>query len=355
MTPRSTFSALEFLLDDPLHTTRVTPDLLPDPAPGSVLLRIERFVLTSNNVTYARIGEQLGYWAPFPAREPGWGRVPAWGAARVVDGDPALAAPGELFAGFLPMATHVLVQAEPRPAGLRAIAPERADMYPFYRDLDRIDDTVDDAALAVMSGVAPTAAHLTDELQKHSPEQVVFSSATSRTALTTAIVLREAGTRVIGLTAAVRTDVAARAGAFDDVLSYDDIARLPAIAGTAYVDIAGRAEVTAEVHQVLGSALVRNLRVGATHTPSPDPEPAALPGPPVERFNVGLRRVEVASRIGEQEMLTRERAAHKSLAAWAVEHLAVERTIGLEQARSVWQRVQRGVTDPLTALMIIPV
>ncbi|MDA3644499.1 DUF2855 family protein [Saccharopolyspora indica] len=345
--------ALEFLLSDPLHTQRVVPDPLPRPASGSVLLRVERFVLTSNNLTYARFGRQLGYWAPFPARAPEWGRVPAWGAARIVDGDPALAAPGELFTGFLPMATHVLVRAEPRPDGLRATAPERADMHPLYRDLTRIDDSVGDAELAVTAGVAPTAAHLADDLGERSPAQVVFSSATSRTALTTAVVLREAGTRIIGLTAAERTGIAARTGVFDVVLPYDDIADLPAVADTVYVDIAGNPAVTAAVHRTLGSALVRSVGVGVTHTATPS-GPATPPGPPVERFNVGARRIEVAARIGEPEMEARERAARGSLAAWAAEHLGVERTTGLDQARSVWQRIERGDADPLTAAIIVP-
>lgn len=354
MSSPSTFQALEFLLDDPLHTLRVVPDPLPRPASGSVLLRIERFVLTSNNLTYARNGRELGYWDPFPARDPEWGRVPAWGAARVVEGDPGLAVPGELFTGFLPMATHVLVQAEPRQNGMRATAPERADMYPLYRDLTRIDDTVGDAELAVMAGVAPTAAHLADDLNERSPAQVVFSSATSRTALTTAVVLREAGTRTIGLTAATRTETAARSDAFDAVLSYDDIADLPAVADTVYVDIAGHPNVTAAVHRTLGSDLVRSVRVGTTHITDALPGSAVPSGPPVERFNVGLRRIEVAARIGEHEMAAREQAAHRSLATWAAEHLGVERATGLEQARSVWQRIERGNTDPLTALIIIP-
>jgi hypothetical protein len=63
VTPRSTFSALEFLLDD--HCTPPESHRTCCPIRG----------------TSARVG-----------------------AARVVDGDPALAAPGELFAGFLPMA-----------------------------------------------------------------------------------------------------------------------------------------------------------------------------------------------------------------------------------------------------------
>lgn len=348
------FQALEFLRDDPLHTMRIVPDPLPEPAQGSVLLKIERFVLSSNNITYARTGDLLEYWSHFPAQEHGWGRVPAWGTARVISGDSDLAAPGELFYGYLPMATHVLVEAEPLPTGLRATSPERSEMYPLYRDMIRMNDPVDDVVLATTGAVAMTAAHLSDEIQASAPAQVVFSSASSRTALTTAVVLREAGLRVVGLTAADRAGAAGRAEAFDEVLSYDEVGDLAGIPGTVYVDVAGRAEITTAVAQTLGSALVRNLRVGATHPSSDASAQVSPPGPPVEQFNVGLRRIDVVARIGEEKMTALEQAAEKSIAAWAAKHLAVETVTGLEQARHVWHRVRRGEVDPSTIAVIVP-
>ena len=55
-----------------------------EPAPGrdGVVLRIDTFALTSNNVTYAVAPEQLGYWNFFPSDRPGWGRVPVWALQR---------------------------------------------------------------------------------------------------------------------------------------------------------------------------------------------------------------------------------------------------------------------------------
>ena len=47
---------------------RVTTGPVPMPqAPGQVCFRIDRFALTSNNITYALIGDMLGYWTFFPA------------------------------------------------------------------------------------------------------------------------------------------------------------------------------------------------------------------------------------------------------------------------------------------------
>ena len=52
-------------------------------AAGEVLLRVDRFGFSANNITYALLGELAQYWKFFPAPE-GFGRVPVWGYADVV-------------------------------------------------------------------------------------------------------------------------------------------------------------------------------------------------------------------------------------------------------------------------------
>ena len=64
-------------------TTRVCEEELSELGPDEVLLAVDRFALTANNITYAVAGEMLGYWNFFPA-ENGWGRIPAMGYADVV-------------------------------------------------------------------------------------------------------------------------------------------------------------------------------------------------------------------------------------------------------------------------------
>ena len=47
-------------------------------------LKTERFALTANNITYAAFGEAMKYWQFFPADE-GFGCIPVWGFATVVE------------------------------------------------------------------------------------------------------------------------------------------------------------------------------------------------------------------------------------------------------------------------------
>src|SRR5689334_9398900 len=63
-----------------VHTLPNTPQL----NDGEVLLRIERFSLTANNVSYAMAGtsKMLQYYNHFPASDPkAWGIIPVWGLA----------------------------------------------------------------------------------------------------------------------------------------------------------------------------------------------------------------------------------------------------------------------------------
>src|SRR4051794_21618346 len=41
---------------------------------GQVLVAVDHFSLSANNVTYGALGDQLGYWRFYPAAEP-WGRI----------------------------------------------------------------------------------------------------------------------------------------------------------------------------------------------------------------------------------------------------------------------------------------
>ena len=70
------------VLRDDLNQIRTveTPPLVPQT--GELVLRIEKFALTSNNITYGVAGDIIGYWQFFPA-EGDWDRIPVWGIGEV--------------------------------------------------------------------------------------------------------------------------------------------------------------------------------------------------------------------------------------------------------------------------------
>ena len=85
-------------------------------APGEVRLTLERFALTSNNISYALGGDFLDYWGFFPA-ETGWGRLPAMGYGIVNESaNPDVAVGGRYF-GFFPVGSEHIVQAQSSSSG----------------------------------------------------------------------------------------------------------------------------------------------------------------------------------------------------------------------------------------------
>ena len=97
--------SLDFLVDrDDLRHTQWRETDLPALAAGQVLMKIDRFALTANNITYAAFGVAMRYWDFFPAPE-GFGRVPVWGYADVVENLAPGLAVGERVYGYWPMSS----------------------------------------------------------------------------------------------------------------------------------------------------------------------------------------------------------------------------------------------------------
>ena len=60
-----------------LTKCRFTERERPELREGEILAEVERFAFTANNISYAVVGEKLGYWNFFPT-EKGWGIIPVF-------------------------------------------------------------------------------------------------------------------------------------------------------------------------------------------------------------------------------------------------------------------------------------
>lgn len=333
----------------PLRETRVVTEVLMEPGDGELVLAVERFSLSANNLTYATLGNSFGlnYWHPFPT-EDGWGRVPAWGVARVLAGDPALARLGERFVGFVPMASHMAFRGTRTNTGLRDTSTEREGMLPIYRDMRGVstDPTWREGLLRVnlvLRPVYPPAALLDDALYEAEPAAVVLTSATSKTALMIARLLTVRGVRTTGLTSGRHLDDAVSTGAYDHVLTYDAVGRL-ASEPTVLIDVAGNPALTRAVHTHLASNLTRSIFVGGTHLGAADTDDGALglPGPKPEQFNTGDREVELAEERGDGEVLHLEDAARDALLPWAASWMGIRTIAGPQAIQGEWLRLTQG-------------
>src|ERR1700685_564819 len=131
---------MDFLLaKEDLHRWRFDEHPAPEPGDGQALLRVDAFGLTSNNITYATFGEAMSYWAFFPAEE-GWGRMPVWGFAEVLDSAVAELEPGTRVYGYLPPSSELLVTPSRVSAhGFTDAAAHRAQLPAAYNRYARVE------------------------------------------------------------------------------------------------------------------------------------------------------------------------------------------------------------------------
>jgi Protein of unknown function (DUF2855) len=257
---------------------------LPDEA---LLVKIDRFAFTANNITYAVLGDQLKYWQLFPAPE-GFGNIPVWGFGEVIASSHPGIEIGERLFGYFPMSTHLVIEAaDVSKRGLRDAAAHRQGVAPVYNAYARVSG---DPAFAGKQGdyqalLRPlfTLSFLVDDFlgenEFYGAGRVMLSSASSKTAYGLAHLLHARGIRVIGLTSAGNTDFVKSLGCYDDVVTYDRVTSLPAGQPVAYVDMAGNSGLREQLHRHFGEQMKYSGIVGLTHRKSSPDEPVqVLPG-----------------------------------------------------------------------------
>jgi len=314
---------------------------------GEAQLAIERFALSANNITYAAIGEQLGYWKLFPAPQ-GYGRIPAWGYARVIGSRAAGVAVGTRVLGLVPMGPRLSVLPKAHPAGFMDRSPHRAELAAVYNQYLLVEGDGDDAAL-VMRPLFGTSLVLDLSLSEagfDDARTVVLTSASSKTAYGLAHLLRERAPRVVGLTSAGHREWVKGLGLYDEVLTYDDIDRLRAFGGAVLVDFAGNGDVVRAVHERLGDSLVRSIFVGFTHR-RPGAGDEELPGPAREFF---FAPDEIARRgpdLGHQY-----RVAWQRFVPVLGRALRIERITSGDDLLRVYRDLLEGRTDPALGCVV---
>jgi len=242
---------------------------------GQVRLAVDTLALTANNVTYAAFGQSLDYWRFWPSEEEGWGIVPAWGFASVVQSLHPGIAVGERLYGFWPLAnTAVLQPGKPDTGGFRDEAPHRAGLHAIYNRVqrcsaDQIYTQETEALQALLRPLFSTAFLLDDFLADNGffgAQRVLLSSASSKTAWCTAhrLALR-GGVERVGLTSAANAAYCARLGVYDRVVTYEQLEQLPAKEPAAYVDFAGNEALRQQIHGHWGAQLRHSCAVGGAH------------------------------------------------------------------------------------------
>ncbi len=323
-------------------------------ATGAARLKLDLFALTSNNVTYAAMGEGLlGYWDFFPAPE-GWGKVPVWGFATVTDSNSPDIAAGARYYGYYPLAETLDVIPRKTATGFVDTAPHRAAkaaLYNVYTDVsaDPSYDANYEPEQTLFRPLYGTGWWAADFIKQGAAKTVLLSSASSKTALATAHQLRQlGGAELVGLTSPGNESYVRESGLYHRVVLYNEAGALKADAPATYVDYLGRAELNATVHRTLGDALTRSIIIGLTDWASErGGEP--LPGPKPEFFFVptyAAERLKADPSLGAA-MVRDLRAFYEASRAL----VSAQRVRGASAVQAAWTRLVAGDVPPRDGLV----
>lgn len=328
---------------------------------GEVRLAVERFAVTTNNITYAVAGDMLDYWGFHPAERP-WGRIPAMGLVSVAETSNDTIPVGGRYFGFVPMATEFVIAAERRGTGFRDVGPHRtghAATYTTFRDV--AGDAMFRPELAdeylLLWGLFTTSFLADDALADRSflgAEQVIVTSASSKTSICLAACLaRRDGQRSVGLTSERNREFVEGLGLYDEVVTYHEVDRLDPTVPTALVDMAGSARVRSAVHTHFEDRLTVSMMIGATHRDDPAGS-ERLPGPRPEFFFAPTRIAERTAEWGADELNRRIAESFGALLDRVVEWMTVSHHEGITSLESVYRDLLDGASDPSVGHIVVP-
>lgn len=244
-------------------------------ADGEVLFQIDKFALTSNNITYAVAGNRIGYWNFFPV-ENEMGIIPVWGFATVVESQHADIQVGERFYGFYPMASHLKVAPTKHSdfgfidgAEHRSMLPV---IYNFYTRTthDNVYSKETENLQCLLRPLFTTSFlidHFFADNDFFNSQQIILTSASSKTALALAYSIhrrkkeQENTPKLIGLTSAKNKAFVEASGYYDEVFMYENYNKIE-IVNSSIVEFAGKHKLQYQLQTHLNELLQHNCLVG---------------------------------------------------------------------------------------------
>lgn len=254
---------------------------------GEVLVKVDKFAYTANNITYAVAGDMIGYWQFFPpvgTDTDGWGVIPVWGFADVVESNAEGIPVGDRLFGYFPPASHLKM----KPIGIsgkRFIdgSAHRSKLPAGYNLYRRVNgepnySTAFDRERMLLFPLHLTSFCIWDALQDKDwfgAKQVIILSASSKTStgLGYALQADENAPNVIGVTSKRNLEMVKGLKLYDQNLTYEAIGDIDANIPTVIVDMSGNGDILLALHTKLGKNMKWCINVGLTHWDKAQPKP----------------------------------------------------------------------------------
>lgn len=347
------------LKSDPGETRLADIPARGDVREGEAVLALDRFSLTTNNITYAAYGDALGYWRVFPTGCEDFGMMPIWGFADVVASRAPGVDVGARVFGYFPMADTLVVQAEKiSRGGFADAAPWRRAVPDIYNRYvlcagDRHYAAALENSEAVFRPLFITSYTAVDFLRENrffGARQIVVSSASSKTAYGAAWCLTGDDIRLVALTGVRNQAFVEGLDVYHSVHGYDAVEALDANVATLYLDLAGDPELRRRVHAHFGASLVYDCLVGSTQSDSFTIDDPDLAGPkPVFFFAatcLDQHRAQGTLHAFQDRFLSDQRGFFERVVDPASPWIRIQEYKGLAAARRVIRDLADGVADP---------
>jgi hypothetical protein len=345
-----------------IRTTKQVTSALPALGEGEVLVAIDKFGLTANNVSYAVTGDSIGYWQFYPA-EGEWGVVPVWGCGTVVESSCSEVPVGDRLWGYFPMASHAILT----PGKIHAdyfvdVVAHRKDLPAVYNQFRRTQAEPEflqqlENERCLLFPLFMTSYLIYDYLIDNDffgAQQVVIGSVSSKTGFGLAQMLhndKDVSASVIGITSAGNVDFVKGLGCCDQIVVYENEAQIDASLPTAYVDMSGDARLTITLHNHCGENLVESCMVGASHWQEGG-KVGQLPGAK-PRFFFAPGQIEKRNKEwGPGVAMMKATAASAEVAALITDDIKVEWVQGVESLSQHWVKLLDNKIPPSTGLMV---
>lgn len=318
---------------------------------GEILLKVEQYYLSSNNITYAVIGEKYKYWNFFPKEEP-WGAIPVWAYLSVIESKHPTIEVGECFFGFAPMADSFKVCVGNYTAhGFSDRTAHREGLIALYNYYTKTEaKQLKQEGIFLLTKITfPTSFLIHFFLEEEAffdAQQIVITSASSKTALGLAFLLKKyqdkTGKDIIGITASKNKSFVEQSGYYDKVISYTEIKDVLPQKQSVVLDISGNVDVLVNINALLQEDLKHIARIGITDwTANKEFEnfPNAVP------FVVGDQYKKMLEKLGPQkttELLMEEQHSFTA---------SIQKIISLSYIKTVelpifYQKLLKGTTNP---------
>jgi len=238
---------------------------------NEVILKIEKYAFTSNNITYAIMGNTLGYWKFFPTKEP-YGIIPVWGFANVISSNYENVLVGNRYYGYFPMSNYLKVS----PKNIRSFGfvddfNHRKHLPAVYNQYIKVSKN-SDQILEYHPTIKPL--FLTSFLNYYflkdenffDSDQIILTSASSKTALSLAFLLKKNKAldqkQIIGITSKKNINFLLNIGFYDTVIAYDSLEMELNKSKLIVVDFAGNSDYLEKIHNYFGDLLKHVCLVG---------------------------------------------------------------------------------------------